>query len=404
MTLKTKIQHLLAHPILHNPKTLLWLCVILAIVSTLLKMDHGANNFLIFRYVFWHTIDLQPLYDAYAEYSDTNHYGPVFSLVVAPFAVLPMPIGLLLWNLALAVLMYFAVRKSVFSDRRQIFILWFCLHELLSALFMQQFNIATAAFLIIAFTCVERERDATAAFFIMLGFFVKLYGIVGLAFFFFSRHKWRFVVSLLVWAIVLFAAPMLISSPDFVVSQYSDWMQSLAEKNAQNQFATYQNISLLGMVRKISGCASYSDLWLIAPGLIDFFAAYMRSGQFSNPAFRQTILASVLLFVPLFSTGTESSSYIIAFAGISIWYVAAPWKRSRTDVVLMVLAFVLTSLSSTDIVPRFIRKGFVQPYALKALPCAIIWLKLSYELLTRNYKSLREDTEKTHEAARIPSK
>jgi hypothetical protein len=46
---------------------------------------------------------------------------------------------------------------------------------------------------------------------------------------------------------------------------------------------------------------------------------------------------------------------------------------------------VLTSLSPSDLFPAFIRKELVQPYALKALPVALIWLKLCYEILTRDY-------------------
>jgi len=35
--------------------------------------------------------------------------------------------------------------------------------------------------------------------------------------------------------------------------------------------------------------------------------------------------------------------------------------------------------------PRFIREEYMKPYGLKALPVAIVWLKLCYELYTRDY-------------------
>ena len=53
----------------------------------------------------------------------------------------------------------------------------------------------------------------------MLGTMVKLYGIVGLAFFLFSKHRGKLVMWLAIWAAVMFAAPMLISSPEYVVGQ-----------------------------------------------------------------------------------------------------------------------------------------------------------------------------------------
>lgn len=370
-------------------RTLFGLWLLLPVIATLLKLSKH-NNFLIFRYVYWHTIEQLPLYVAYDEYWDTNHYGPFFSLVIAPFAMLPVRWGLFFWLIVLSLSLYYAIRKLPFPDRKRIFLYWFCAHELLTALFMSQFNIAIAAIIVATFYCIEKEKDIWAACFIMLGTFVKLYGIVGLAFFFFSKHKVKFLLALLGWALVMFVAPMAISSPDYIISQYVGWWDSLSAKNAENIFSGGQNISLLGMVRKISGCASYSDLWLILGGLIIFGLPYLRIAQYKYKAFRYALLASVLLFVVLFSTGSESSTYIIAFVGVGIWYWSVPWKRSKWDIALMVFAFILTSFSPSDLFPAYLRKEFVQPYALKALPCAIIWFKLSYEMCFRNYIEIGE--------------
>lgn len=379
----------LQKPFFSDYRTLFGLWLLLPVIATLLKLSKH-NNFLIFRYVYWHTIEQLPLYVAYDEYWDTNHYGSFFSLVIAPFAMLPVRWGLFFWLIVLSLSLYYAIRKLPFPDRKRIFLYWFCAHELLTALFMSQFNIAIAAIIVATFYCIEKEKDIWAACFIMLGTFVKLYGIVGLAFFFFSKHKVKFLLALLGWALVMFVAPMAISSSDYIISQYVGWWDSLSAKNAENIFSGGQNISLLGMVRKISGCASYSDLWLILGGLIIFGLPYLRIAQYKYKAFRYALLASVLLFVVLFSTGSESSTYIIAFVGVGIWYWSVPWKRSKWDIALMVFAFILTSFSPSDLFPAYLRKEFVQPYALKALPCAIIWFKLSYEMCFRNYIEIGE--------------
>ena len=384
--MKEKLRSFLAMPLWRDYRTLFSLWMLIAVIAAVMKM-HSHNNFLIFRGVFWHTWHQLSLYAAYpAEYFDVNYYGPLFSLVVAPFAVVPEWVGLVLWCLFLALFLYVAVRRSQFTDRQQLFLLWFCAHELLTALYMQQFNVGIAAIILLSYYLIEKERDSSAAFFIVLGTLVKLYGIVGLAFFFFSKHKVRFVLSLIGWGIVLFAAPMIISSPEYVVGQYGEWMGSLVGKNSDNLFADHQNISLLGMVRKISGCATYSDLWLIGPGLLLFGYPYLRFSQYKNVAFRQTLLASVLMFVVLFSTGSESSGYIIALAGVVIWYTAAPWKRNGWDVALMVFVFILTSFSPSDLFPAYLRREWVQPYALKALPVVLVWLKLCYEMMARDYR------------------
>ncbi len=380
------VKQFFMRPFFRNPLTLFGLWMLLALVSALIKF-HKCNNFLVFKYVFWHTWNQTSLYAPYpAEYFDTNYYGPFFSLVIAPFAVVPLPIGLILWHVLMTLALYVAIRKLPLAQGKQIFIYWFCAHELLTALFMDQFNIVTVALIVASYYCIEKEKDVLAACFIMIGTFVKLYGIVGLAFFFFSKHKGKLVAALVGWAIVCFVLPMAISSPEYVIGQYQEWMMSLGGKNMENMFSNMQNQSLLGLVRKISHVATYSDLWLIVPGIIAFCAPYLRISQYKNSAFRYAFLASVLMFVVLFSTGSESSTYIIAFIGVAIWYVAVPWKRSRWDVALMVFAFILTSMSPSDLFPRFIRKTYVQPYALKALPVVLIWFKLIYEMLVRDYK------------------
>ncbi len=384
--LVSPIKTFLSKPFFSNPHVLLGLWIALAVISALMKINR-CNNFLIFKYTFFHTCNGTSLFAHYPEeFHDCNHYGPVFSLVIAPFAVLPHPLGLLMWHVVLALCLYVAIRHLPMPQKQKIFIYWFCAHELLTALFMSQFNIATAAMVIATFICVQKEKDIWATFFILLGTFIKLYGIVGLAFFFFSRHKLKFVLSFFGWAAVMFVLPMLISSPEYIVGQYKEWYESLLDKNAANMFSKWQNHSLLGIVRKISGVATYSDLWLIVPGMVAFALPYLRIGQYKHLAFRYAVLASVLLFIVLFSTGSESSTYIIALAGVAIWYVTAPWQRSRWDVALMVFAFFLTSMSPSDLFPAYVRRTYVQPYALKALPCVLIWIKLVYEMMRNDYR------------------
>ena len=377
---------------LTNPRTLFWVWMIIA-VTGMTRYGHGReNNFLIFKQVFWHVINQLPLFIHYpAEYFDLNHYGPVFSLVIAPFAVPPTWIGMLMWLVALTLLLFFAIRRDVFTEYQQIFIYWFCAHELLNGIQMQQFNIAITAIILLSYYFIEREKDFWAAFVIMLGSFIKLYGIVGLAFFFFSRHKGKLIVSLMFWAVIMFVAPMIISSPEYIIGQYHDWYVELVHKNSDNMFSQGTNISLLGLVRKISGCATYSDLWLIIPGMIAFALPYLRTRQYPNQAFRQTLLASTLMFVVLFSTGSENSGYIIAVTGVVIWFTAAPWKRSRWDIALMVYVFLFCTMAHSDLMPRFIREEWMRPYGLKALPVVIVWLKLCYEICTKDYRKLNID-------------
>lgn len=380
-------------PVLTDERFMLGLWVLIGVLSAVTKLSSN-NNYLIFKGVFWHVWQQLPLYAEYpAEYADVNHYGPLFSLIIAPFALLPDWMGMILWNIGLALFLYWAIRQLNLTRYQYVFMLWFCAHELLTALFMQQFNVATVAMIALSYAFVRKEKEWAATLMIMIGTLVKLYGIVGLAFFFFSKHKGKYIGWFILWAAVLFCAPMLISSPEYIIQTYQEWFVCLTGKNSDNLFSLMQNISLLGMIRKIgfaiTGAAvwkTYSDIWVILPGLVLFFAPYMRLNQYKQVAFQQTLLASVLMFVCLFSTGTESSSYIIALVGVVLWFTAAPWKRSKWDIALIIFCFLLTSMSPSDLFPRYVRQMWVQPYALKALPVAIIWFQLTYEMLTHRYE------------------
>lgn len=384
-----KIIEFFRKPFFSDHRTLLFVWLLLPLYIFIKTYTHHVpdNTYDIFRYVYEHTIRQLPLYGEYPqEYGDENHYGPFFSIFVAPFAVMPLWTGFFFWLFAMVLPLYGAIRWSGFTHRRQIFLLWFCAIEMLNCIFQAQFNGVIAAIILLSYVCVEKERDEWGTLALLVGTFIKLYGIVGIAFFFFSKHKMRFILSFIGWSVILFIAPMLLSNPEYIVDQYRGWYESLTIKNSLNIVSWDQNISLLGIVRRVSGCTTYSDLWLIVPGLIIMAVDYFRISQWKNVAFRETVLAAVMMFVTLFSTGTESYGHIISMTGVAIWYTAAPWQRNRWDVALMVFAFILTSMSPSDLFPAYLRHNYVIPYSLKALPITLIWLKLSYEMFTKDYE------------------
>ena len=89
---------------------------------------------------------------------------------------------MLLWLLFLSGWLFAAIYWSGLRKSQQVYIYWFCGFTLLTALFMQQFNIAIAAIILSSFFLIEKEHEGWAAFFIVLGTLVKLYGIVGIGF------------------------------------------------------------------------------------------------------------------------------------------------------------------------------------------------------------------------------
>lgn len=367
-----------------------WL--IMALIPWLSRWLRDAFDldYSIFYHSFWHAWQQMPLYIIYPEDGNYFLYGPLFTVLMAPLAVLPYQLGRLLWMLIITVVPFWSIRKTCFTRYQQVFILWFVAAEAYLCTLDSESNSLILAILIFSFYLIDKEEDRWAALLIALGTTTKLFGIVGLAFLPFSRHKLKLIGWTAAWTAILLVLPMLVFGVDYIAQQYLAWYDVLVHKNELNQFAAGQNVSLLGIVRKVSQCATYSDLWLMIPGMVLFALPYLRFNQYQHAAFRQTILASVLMFIILFATSSENYGYIIAMTGVAIWYTAAPWKRSKWDVALMVLAFIFTSMSSSDLFYKPLWREVIKPYSLKALPVTIIWLKLTYELCKRDYEDCND--------------
>lgn len=370
-----------------NKNVLYGAYIIFALVAGVKQyIIHSLNNYLIFKYVFLHLVNLKPLYQnsPLNPYFDCNHYGPAFALLIAPFAILPDYLGTSLWNVANVLVLLAGIFSLPLSQSKKILIGWICLHETFTALLSYQFNIALTGLILLSFSYTLNNKNMQSALFIAIGMLVKLYGIVGLAFFFFTQNKTKFIVWGIAWLIILFVLPAFISSPKYILNCYYDWYGNLIEKNSSNvTLKSYQDISLMGIIRRVSGNSKISNIPMLLAGLLLFGLPYLRISQYKELGFRLMLLASTLIFTVIFSSGSESPTYIIAFAGIAIWFIIQP--KNKWVVGLFVFAFIITSLSPTDIVPRFAR-DFIRNYSLKALPCAIIWLTIIYQMLTQDFK------------------
>ena len=375
--------------------TILWFALALATVVQNVWIAGKFNNYLIFDGVFWHTLKQLPLYLPYPdEYFDTNHYGILFSAVIAPFALLPKWIGCTLWIMANAAFLYWAIRQLPLSKNAIIAVLLIAAHDMYTAAAMQQFNISVIALLVGAFVFIERRQSHWATLFIVIGTLTKLYGIVGLAFFFFAKDKWRFIWSGLFWLIILFCLPMLYSSPDYVVSQYFDWYASLAEKNVSNLNTTIynlQNLSLLGFLQRTGIYNNNSIVILLGLGL--FALPYLRIQQYKNLNFRLLLLASVSIFLCLFSTGTENSTYIVAYVGVGIWFMVSE-LHPKLKITLLVLA-MLGSLSPTDLF-KPLKEPYIIRYSLRAVPVTLVWLAIVYEMLFIQVRDKKDENNRNN--------
>lgn len=357
----------------------------LTVVAILAELFHRkVGNYMIFKGVFWHTVSQTNLYVEYpAEYLDVNHYGPFFSVIIAPFAILPDAIGIFCWCMLNSFLLLYAIKKLPLSDESKLLILVIASIEMMTSTHNLQVNPMLTAWLIFAFILTEKGEDFWATLFIAAGFMVKLYGVAGLLFFVFSENKFRFVVSFIFWLIVMFLLPMLLSSPSFIINSYISWWHVLIEKNLQNTQSFMQDISLMGFIRRGFHQPGLSNFAVLIPAALLINLPLLRFQQYKHLLFRLSYLAIVLISVVILSTSAESATYVIAVTGAAIWYVIYP--RTKFTLSLLIFMLLLTSFSPTDLFPAYIRNHFIRPYSLKALPCILIWLVLLKNISLNNF-------------------
>jgi hypothetical protein len=373
---------------LFQKRTIICVYILLAIVSSLKQYMHGSfNNYLIFKYVFWHTWEQKPLYNLDTQYLDSNHYGPFFSIIIAPFAILPDWLGTLLWNISNTVVLLIGIFKLPLPSKNLKLIAWICAHECLTSLLSFQFNVGITGLILLSFAYMEKQKSIKAAFAIVIGFLIKLYGIVALAFFPFYKKKVAFLLWVPGMIILLFCLPMLISSPSFIIQAYQDWFHSLTAKSLDNEVNLMADISFLGFIRKTTGIHINVLYGCAFAGMLLLFVL-LRFKMYQFKQYRLLILSYVLLCLVLFNTNVESPTYIIGFLGVAIWFTIV--EKSTYTYFLLIFAIILTSFSPSDLFPKFIRQQYVIPYALKAVPCILVWIDITYRLLLIKFKEKQE--------------
>lgn len=346
---------------------------------------NGINNYLLYKWSWFHLVEQKNIYLHYPElFFDCHHYGPFFGLIIAPFAMFPDAVGVMLWSIFNTWILYKAVTMLPLDPKKQVMILLICAHELMTSSFSVQVNPFITALMLFTFIFIRKEKDFWAALMIIIGTYIKLYGIVGLAFFFFSENKVKFIWGLIFWAVVLMGLNMLVSSPRFVIQSYWDWYHSLQAKDVENNASRMQDIGVKGMIRRIFDI-HLSDIQVIIPATVVFFTSYLRFKSFKNLKFQLLILCSTLIFPIIYSSSSESPTYIIAFMGVAIWYANLDRPVTNFEIFLIIFAVVITSFSPSDLFPHYLSEHVTKKYGLKALPVFIIWLKIIYETWTRDF-------------------
>lgn len=336
----------------------------------------GHNNYLIFEASFYHLLEEKDLYIHYpSEHWDLYKYSPTFALAFAPLAALPDLPGLLLWNL-LNCLTLLAGLYLVFRLSRSNLLpaLAFVVIELITSTQNSQSNALIAGLILIAFYSLEKKRPGLAVLLVLITAFIKLNGIIALSLFVFYPGKLKAMGMGVVYFVLLAILPIIVIPLDHLVFLYGSWWKLLQADHG----ASY-GISFMGILKSWFNADISKELMLIM-GTFFLLLPLIRFGNYMQFGFRKLFLCYLLVYMVIFNHKAESATFIIAITGIAIWFFTQ--RAGPIAIIFFILACLLTIISPTDIFPRSVRNTYITPYALKALPCVLIWILMAVQLFS----------------------
>jgi hypothetical protein len=244
--------------------------------------------------------------------------------------------------------------------------------ELVTTLQNAQSNALLAGLLIMAFSRLEKGHYFLATLLITCTVFIKLFGVVAIGLYLFYPRKGKLIGYTIGCFAFMALVPWLVVPLDQLKFLYTQWFHLLVEDHS-----TSFELSVLSWLATWFHLQSDKNL-VVLVGAILLGLPFLQWKKYKDYSFRLLTLCSFLLWMVIFNHMAESPTFIIAMGGVAIWY----FNRARTvlNSILVISAFIFTSLSTTDIFPYFIQEKFFGPYVIKVVPCIFIWAKVLFDL------------------------
>jgi hypothetical protein len=341
-----------------------WLAAV--IVASLQAGARHNNNFEIFRTSWDNLVAGRNLYVASVNHQDFFKYSPTFALLFAPFAIVPFTVGVLLWNALNAGTLYWAIGRVLVEPQAALAARGIVFLEAVVSMQNAQSNALSAGLMIVAFSELERRRELTAALAVAYGALIKIFPIAAAVFAIFRPYRLKnFTMYGIMIAAMAVVAPLLVTSPDTLSMQYRSW-EELSRTDALTR-----GYSVMEHVHMLTG-ADLSNGPIQLLGLVILLAPLVRYTFWGQERFRLLFLASVLMFCVLFNHKAESPTFVVAIAGVAIWFMVV--ERGWLEWTALGLVIVLCVLSPTDVMPERLQEGFFEPYKVRTLPVLLAWI------------------------------
>lgn len=334
------------------------------------------NNYLIFTNSPDHLLKGSNLYAQYpAEQYDVFKYSPSFALLFTPFSLLPHWLGLACWNLLNMLLFVYAISKLNLAPLRQLGSGLLALPEAFTTTLNSQSNMLIAALLILAWSGLENGETRKPVVLIWITAFIKLFGLLFFALILLYPQRWKTIVPALISGLLIFLLPLPITGWSRLLQHYAEYGQLLA-----GDHSTFVKYSVMGWLQSWFGLDIQKNLLVLA-GLFIQCLPLLFIQRFRSRAFRMQWLATWLIWVVIFNHMAESATFIIAVAGVFVWYFSQN-QRKIWHVALLLPVMAFTCLGPSDIYPREWRVMIVEDLQLKVFPCILVWAAVLIQMMS----------------------
>ena len=337
---------------------------VLAIVVYNKRVQHEMVDFTTWRQAAARGLHAEPLYrpeDGHYQFK----YFPAFALMMAPFAVLDLETGKMIWFAVSFGLLAAFLRWSIAAlpERRQSerTLLWIALvlmakfyaHELL----LGQTNLLLGSLLVAALLAIQIDQPVMAGGLVGAAAFVKPYALVVLPWLVVTQGA---AAGAMAGAIVLtgLVAPAAVygwqGNHDLLVGRY----RSVTDSTAPNLLGN-DNVSLAAMWAKWLGPGRLAAALTLATGagaLALVVAAWRRRRGVSTPEYLE--FALLMLLVPLLSP--QGWDYVLLLGTPAVVCLVDRWRElGRPWQWLLGVALALMCLTMFDVMGRTLYGGFM---------------------------------------------
>jgi hypothetical protein len=266
---------------------------------------------------------------------DQYRYGPLVTAFLAPFSLLPLGLGSVLWRLLNAGVFLGAfawwLRAAAHIHRSKAMLFILILPLSLGSLNNGQPNLLVIGLLLAALAAASGERWNLSAFCAGLSCALKMYPLA-LGLLLAVVYPRRFAPRLLLALIVLAVLPFVLQQPDYVTDQYIHWFGRLGDNDRKSWplEASYRDLWLLLRVAHVPIAPHfYLTLQLASAAGCAVLCAVARLRNLPKEERLLRVLALGTCWMMLCGPATESCTFVLLAPALAwaVLYMSSPSTR-----------------------------------------------------------------------------